>query len=40
VLRREEPGRRLRERGSTGLTEAVLQGIRTDGFNVATPIGP
>jgi hypothetical protein len=23
-----------------GLTEAVLQGIRTDGFNVATPIGP
>ena len=37
VLRRVEPGRRLRERGSTGLTEAVLQGIRTDVFNVAAP---
>ena len=23
-----------------GLTEAVLQGIRTDVFNVAPPIGP
>jgi hypothetical protein len=26
--------------GSTGLTEAVLQGIRTDVFNIAVPIGP
>jgi len=25
---------------SRGLTEAVLQGIRTDVFNVAAPIGP
>ena len=40
VLRRDEPGRRLRERRSLGLTQAVLQGIRTDVFNVAVPIGP
>ncbi len=40
VLRRDEPGRRLRERRSPGLTQAVLQGIRTDVFNVAAPIGP
>ena len=25
---------------STGLTEAVLQGIRADVFNIAAPIGP
>ena len=40
VPRREESDRQLRERGSTGLTEAVLQGIRTDVFNVSAPIAP
>jgi hypothetical protein len=37
---RPELVERLRGAGSTGLTEAVLQGIRTDVFNVSAPIGP
>ena len=34
------PLRHESQRKARGLTEAVLQAIRTDVFNVAAPIGP
>ena len=41
VGRRERFGQAAaRTQAQRGLTEAVLQGIRTDVFNVAAPIGP